>query len=164
MDAIFDFLATLGTSVLLILLVAAHILEEALKGFRRFFNREWFRTERDDFPTSRIKALLVDQVGLFAALSLLTLIGTAWSPARFAVVGFIATDVVQHGTFSIVRGKYSPGVATSLLYLLFVVWFVRTPPDPIDTTSMVAAAVGAAALAGNYTLAWMKVRRWRRET
>ena len=164
MDAIFDFLATLGTSVLLILLIGAHILEEALKGFRRFFNLEWFRTGRDDFPTSKIKALLVDQIGLFAALSLLTLVGAAWSPAIFAVVGFIAADVVQHGAFSIGRGQYSPGVATSVLYGLFVIWFVRSPPHPIDATSMAAAGVGAAALAGNYALAWMKVRRWRRDT
>ena len=85
MDAVVDFLATLGNSVLLIMLVAAHILEEALKGFRRFFNLEWFRTGRDDFPTSKTKAVLIDQIGLFLALSLLALLGTVWSPAMYAV-------------------------------------------------------------------------------
>lgn len=163
MDAVVDFLATLGNSVLLIMLVAAHILEEALKGFRRFFNLEWFRTGRDDFPTSKTKAVLVDQIGLFLALSLLALLGSVWSPAMYAVVGFIAADVIQHGTFSIVRRKYSPGVATSALYLLFVGLFLRSDSVRFDASTLTAMTIGAAALAGNYALASMRVRRWRQQ-
>jgi hypothetical protein len=164
MDALVDFLATLGNALLLILLVGAHILEEALKGFRRFFNLEWFRTGRDDFPTSRTKAILVDQIGLFLALSLLAVVGTVWSLATYAVVGFIAADVIQHGAFSIVRRKYSPGVATSLLYFLFVMLFLRSDSVRVDASALAAMAVGAAALAGNYGLAWMRVKRWRKQT
>jgi hypothetical protein len=164
MDALLDFLGALGGSVLLIMLVAAHILEEALMGFRRFFNLEWFKTGRDDFPTSRLKAILVDQLGLFLALSMLALLGTVSSPAMYAVVGFIAADVVQHVTFSVVRRKYSPGVATSVLYFLFVIAFLRGDSVRLDTSTLVAMIVGAAALAGNYGLAWMRVRRWRQQT
>jgi uncharacterized protein with HXXEE motif len=164
MDTIADFFAALGTSALLIVLVASHILEEALKGFRRFFNLDWFRTGRDDFPTSKTKAILVDQIGLFLALSLLILAGAAWTPLMYVVVGFITADVVQHVSFSVFRSKYTPGVATSVLYLSFVIWFVRTSPDPFGAASLVAAAIGAAALVGNYLLAWVKVRRWRQET
>lgn len=163
MDTLIDFLTNLGNAVLLVLLVGAHILEEALAGFRRFFNLEWFRTGRDNFPTSRTKAVLVDQIGLFLALSTMSLIGTASPYATYAVIGFIAADVIQHGTFSLVRRTYSPGVATSVLYFLFVMFFLRSGSARIDAPALGAMALGAAALAGNYGLAWMRVKRWRQQ-
>jgi hypothetical protein len=160
MESFVDVLVGLRSSLLLILLVAAHILEEVVKGFRRFFNLEWFQTGRDDFPTSKRKALRVDQLGLFVMLSLLALAGARWPPALYVAVGFISADVVQHAIFSLVRGRYTPGVATSALYLAFVVHVVRQV-EAFDACVLGAMAVGAAALLANYATASFKVRRSR---
>ena len=103
MDAIADILENLGTSLVLIVIVGMHIAEEALKGFRRFLNLKWFRTENEDCPVSKLKALVIDQVGLFLALALLALVGIKWPFFIYIAVGFITADLIQHSVFSIGR-------------------------------------------------------------
>lgn len=169
MESIINFLGHLGTSLVLIVIVGAHILEEALKGLRRFFNLEWFRTGREDFPVTRLKALVVDQLGVFLGLSLLALGGTLWPVLTWVAVGFITADLIQHGVFSIARQTYTPGVATSVLYLIYVVYFLAySDLGRLDEglglgRALGGAAVGASVLLGNYLLASWKVRKWRRQ-
>lgn len=165
MESIADFLGEPGTSLVLIVIVGAHILEEAFKGFRRFFNLEWFRTGREDFPVTKIKSLVIDQVGLFIGLTGLALLalqpGRFWPNLIWVAVGFIAADLIQHFVFSIVRQKYSPGVATSVLYLIFVLYFIRSTPAFGIANPWIPLVVGAAGLLSNYVLASRKVRKWR---
>src|SRR5262245_63998824 len=85
-----------GISLVLIVIVGAHILEEALKGFRRFFNLEWFQTGREEFPVTKREALRKDQVGLFLGLALLALLGIKWPFFLFIAIGFITADLIQH--------------------------------------------------------------------
>lgn len=169
MESVANFLGHLGTSLLLIVIVGAHILEESLKGLRRFFNVEWFRTGREDFPVTKLKALVVDQVGLFLGLSLLALGGILWPLLIWVAVGFIIADLIQHSVFSIGCRKYTPGVATSAFYLIYAIYFFaysdlgkmgeRVRPE----WAVVSLAVGASGIVLNYALASRKVRKWRRE-
>jgi len=174
--------------IVLIVIVGAHILEEAFApfrlldtgkrriGFRRFFNLEWFQTGDEGFPTSKRKAFFGEQVGLFVGLALLTLLSTwwpewlewpgwltqyAWWPAAlmWVVVGFITADLIQHNVFSYVRRKYSPGVATSVLYMLFVIFFLRFGSGKVNIIEWVAMGYGATFLVGNYLVAVWRVRR-----
>ncbi|MFQ5740500.1 MAG: HXXEE domain-containing protein [Acidobacteriota bacterium] len=169
MESIANFLGDFGTSLVLIVIVGAHILEEVLKGFRRFLNLEWFRTGREDFPVTKLKALIIDQVGLFLGLALLALGGTLWPILIWVAVGFITADVIQHGVFSIGRRKYTPGIATSALYFMYVLYFfARSDLRGLNESlklgwALGGMALGAAGLAFNYVLASWKVRKWRRE-
>jgi len=155
----------------LIVIVGAHILEEVFAsfrlldagerkvGFRRFFNLEWFQTGDEEFPVTRRTALVKDQIGLFILLTLLVLGSIQWSGLMWVVVGFIIADLVQHSVFSLVRRKYSPGVATSVLYLIFVIYFFGFEVEEVITTlEWGAMALGAALLVGNYIMAAWKVR------
>ena len=150
---------SLGTSLLLVTIVGAHIFEERIKNFRRFFNLEWFRTGREDFPTTKLKALLVDQVGLFMSLTLFALLGITGLFFICIVVGFIMADLIQHAVFSIGRRKYTPGVVTSALYFIYVIYFLTR--FELQGLHLVGMVLGAAGLAINYALAYRKVRKWR---
>ncbi|NIQ04497.1 MAG: HXXEE domain-containing protein [Candidatus Korarchaeota archaeon] len=157
-----DFLGALGASLLLIAIVGVHILEEVAKGLRRFFNLEWFRTGDEDFPITKRKAILIDQVGLFVGLALLALLGIKWSFLTWIAIGFITADLIQHGIFSIARRKYTPGVATSLLYLIYVSYVMaRSEFGGLNERALIAMALGAAALIINYILAARKVQKRR---
>ena len=57
-----------SVSIALIALAAVHILEEAVKDFRAFFNTEWF-DGNENCPVSRFKGLYVDKIGLFLILA-----------------------------------------------------------------------------------------------
>lgn len=92
-----------GVSLALIILVGVHILEERLKGFRRFLNLEWFRTGKEDVPVSRLAEVLKDQVGLFMVLTALALLGMLNATFIFIAVGFVTADIIQHVVFSLVR-------------------------------------------------------------
>lgn len=164
-------------SVALIIIVLAHILEEVFapyksshdgshqRGFRRFFNLEWFQTGRDDFPVSKFKARFFDQIGLFLVLTLLALLG-AFRTAEFILVavGVVTADLIQHFVFSIVRRQYSPGVATSPLYLVYVLYFsfFELPQLTIGLERILwYMIIGASLLILNYVVASIRVRKWR---
>jgi len=157
-------------TVVLIGIVGAHILEEVFApfklldtgkhavGFRRFFNLEWFKTGDEEFPVTKCTALVKDQVLLFIVLSLLALGSTMWPVLMWVVVGFIIADLIQHSVFSLVRRKYSPGVATSVLYLIFVIYFLGSEAgETITNVKLGAMALGAALLVLNYVMAVRKV-------
>ncbi len=150
---------SLGTSLVLVTIVGAHIFEERIKNFRRFFNLEWFRTGREDFPTTKLKAIIIDQVGLFLSLSLFALLGITGLFFICIVVGFIMADLIQHAVFSIGRRKYTPGVVTSALYFIYVIYFLTR--FELQGLHLVGMVLGAAGLAINYALAYRKVRKWR---
>ncbi|MFQ5616468.1 MAG: HXXEE domain-containing protein [bacterium] len=151
----------LSASVILIALAAVHILEEAVKGFRSFFNTVWFNGNKN-CPVGRIKGVLVDKIGLFLLLAALALTG-AWVDGRWILiaVGILTADLLQHALFSISKKNYTPGVATSFLYLVYVVYFfsldeLQIPVD--DLWAGIAMAVGAAFIGANYLAARRKVR------
>ena len=164
MEFIKNFLGDLGTSLVLIVIVGVHILEEAMKGFRRFFNVDWFKTGDDEFPVSKWEALLKDQIGLFGLLAALAIVGIFWTPAILIAVGFITADLIQHAVFSIARRRYTPGIATSALYLLYVLYFelvVLGLPFGLGTLGFMA--LGAGGLLLNYSIASWRVRKRQRE-
>lgn len=150
---------SLGTSLVLVTIVGAHIFEERIKNFRRFFNLEWFRTGREDFPTTKLKAIIIDQVGLFLSLSLFALLGLTGLFFICLVVGFIMADLIQHAVFSIGRRKYTPGVVTSVLYFIYVLVFLAR--FELQGMHFAGMALGVAGLSINYILAYRKVRKWR---
>jgi hypothetical protein len=149
-------------AIVLVAAAAVHIGEEAVAGFRRFLNTEWF-AGNENCPVTRRKGLLMDKIGLFVVLTGLAIAG-ALVDARLILVavGFVAADLVQHAGFSIAKRGYTPGVATSALYLVYVVYLFSHAElryllnDPL---AWVALAVGAGGIALNYWLAWTKVRR-----
>jgi hypothetical protein len=151
-------------AIVLVALAAVHISEEAAKGFRGFFNTEWFEGSKN-CPVGRKKGLLVDQVGLFLVLAFLAVFGALLYPPFFLVaVGVISADLVQHASFSIAKRRYTPGVATSVLYLLYIVYFFAGEEGRRLLTLgwvWVAMAVGVAFIAGNYAYASWKVQTGR---
>lgn len=150
-----------NASIVLIALAAVHIAEEAVKGFRSFFNMDWF-DGNEDCPVSRIKGLFVDQIGLFLLLVLFAVMGALFNPRWILVaVGIITADLVQHAIFSIAKRKYTPGVATSVLYLLYVAYFLgREELRGLIHLDWAWGAMmgGMAFIAINYVLASLKVR------
>ena len=65
----------------------------------------------------------------------------------FISIGIIAADVAQHLTFSIVKKDYTPGIATTALYVIYVVYFLNQRQIGIgvdDLLAWIAMAVGAA--------------------
>lgn len=147
-------------SIVLIALAGIHITEEGVKGFRSFLNTKWF-PGNVDCPVSRKKGLFVDQIGLFLLLTVLAFAG-AQRDSRWLLVavGIVAADLVQHAIFSIAVRDYTPGVATSALYLLYVIYFfdleeVRQVMD--RRWAWAALAAGAAVIAINYLMARRKV-------
>lgn len=149
--------------LVLIPIVAVHIFEERLKGFRRFFNQEWFGSDKENFPVSNLEALLKDQLGLFVLLSLLSLAGAFNIIFILVAVGFVTADLVQHAIFSISKRQYTPGVATSVLYLGYVVYFdffeLSRLHIRFDWTTLVFMALGAGIIVFNYLRAARKVRK-----
>jgi hypothetical protein len=149
----------------LIALAAAHIGEEAANGFRRFFNMEWFKGNAN-CPVGPNKGLYFDQIGLFLLLAGSAVFGAWRSPRLILIaVGIIAADLVQHAIFSISKGKYTPGVATSALYLLYVVYFFSREDGRRLLTpgwgGLVALAAGASFIVINYAFARWKVQTGR---
>lgn len=149
-------------AILLVGAAAVHIGEETVAGFRRFLNTEWF-AGNENCPVTRRKGLLMDKIGLFVALTGLAIAGVLVDPLWILVaVGFIAADLVQHASFSVAKRGYTPGVATSALYLAYIVYFfshaeLRSLLN--DLLAWVALVAGAAGIVINYGLAWRKVRR-----
>lgn len=141
-------------AVVLIVLAAIHILEEAVKGFRGFFNTEWFNGNAD-CPVGRAKGLFVDQIGLFLVLAVLAWLGDRWI---IIAVGILAADVAQHALFSFAKKRYTPGVATSVLYLGYVIYIFAAGGVRLTGLDWLALAAGGTFIAGNYLLASWKVR------
>lgn len=153
---------TWAMAILLVVAAAVHIGEEAVAGFRRFLNTEWF-AGNENCPVTRRKGLLADKIGLFVVLTGFAIAG-ALVDARLILVavGFIAADMMQHAGFSIAKRGYTPGVATSALYLAYVVYFFSHAELRhllSEPWSWLALAVGAGGIALNYWLAWSKVQR-----
>src|SRR5262249_3024990 len=151
-------------SIVLIGLAALHIGEEVVAGFRRFFNVEWF-AGTEDCPVSRTKGLLVDQIGLFLLMAGAALIGSAIDARLLLVpIGIITADLVQHGIFSVVKARYTPGVGTSALYLAYVVYFFTR--NELKNSlyldwAWLALTTGIVLIAGNYLFSRARVRSGR---
>jgi len=145
-----------SVSVVLIVFVAVHILEEALKGFRTFFNTEWFGGTRN-CPVGRFKGVVIDQIGLFVLIACLA-VGGALIDGRWILVavGVVMADLVQHSVFSLAKRGYTPGIATCGLYLFYLVYFFAQvdPYAPTgDVPAWLAMATGASMIVANYILA-----------
>lgn len=145
-----------SVAIVLIVVVAVHILEEAIKGFRIFFNTEWF-DGKPNYPVGRFKGVVIDQIGLLALVASLAAAGSVLDGRWILVaVGIIMADLVQHTTFSIVKRAYTPGIATCALYLVYLVYFF-TQVDPYaptgDVPAWLAMATGASFIVANYILA-----------
>ena len=151
-------LASWSLSIALIVLAAAHIGEETLAGFTRFFNVTWF-AGNETCPVGRAKALWIDKIGLFAILALLALGGALNSELWILIaLGIITADVIQHFAFSIGTRGYTPGVATSVLYLGYILYFFSRPGLPVGWLAWLSFAVGLLFIASNYVMAAHKVR------
>jgi hypothetical protein len=154
-------LASWSLSIALIVLAAAHIGEETLAGFSHFFNVTWF-AGNETCPVGRAKALWIDKIGLFAILALLALGGALHSGLWILIaLGIITADVVQHFAFSIGTKGYTPGVATSVLYLGYIIYFFSRPETDgllSGWLAWLAFAVGLLFIASNYFMARHKVR------
>jgi Protein of unknown function with HXXEE motif len=113
-------------------------------------------------PVTRFKGLMIDKIGLFLTLSLFAVLGVTYNWTWiFISIGIIAADVAQHLTFSAVKKSYTPGVATIILYIIYIVYFLSQRQvwawlgEPL---SWVALAVGAIASQPQYrrprSIAW----------
>jgi hypothetical protein len=151
-----------GMAIVLIAVAAAHIAEESVADFRSFFNMQWFAGNQN-CPVTPFKGLVVDKIGLFLTLGLFAILGAGYD-ARwiFIAIGIITADLVQHAVFSLGKKGYTPGVATSAVYFVYVVYFFSQPDlrgllgDPL---AWAALGLGALFIAGNYWMARTKVRR-----
>lgn len=158
----------LQMAISLILVAGLHIGEEAVKGFRAFLNTRWFDGSQD-CPVSRFKGLFIDKIGLFAVLAGSALLGALVDPRWILIgVGILATDALQHLLFSAKTRRYTPGFATTFLYLAFLLYFVLLGPlrnvGALDSSAWAALGVGAVFIPGNYVIAASKVRRGDCET
>ena len=153
-----------SVSVVLILIVAVHILEEALKGFRIFFNTEWFGGKRN-CPVGKFKGVIIDQIGLFLLVAGLAVAGALVDGRWMLVaVGIVMADLVQHSAFSFAKRGYTPGIATCALYLVYLVYFFAQvePYAPNgDVPAWLAIATGASFIVANYILASKAIWRSR---
>ena len=153
---------TWNVSIALIASAACHIGEETVKDFRRFLNTEWFHGTKN-CPVGRLKGILIDKIGLWLFLAFLALLGSLFDGRWILVgVGIVTADIVQHALFSLGMKRYTPGLATCVLYLLFIAYFLAHAPVPSlanDVWAWAAMAAGAAFIGSNYLAASRKVRR-----
>jgi hypothetical protein len=149
----------IGLAAVLIAIAAAHIAEEARAGFTRFLNTEWFAGNAT-CPVGRFKGLYFDKIGLLAGIVLASLLAVwvdgswIWIP-----IGILIADSLQHVVFSASTRRYTPGLATCVLYLAFLVYFFGRLGLPDGWPGWLALVVGAAVIAGNYAMAAAKVRK-----
>ena len=153
---------TWSVSIALIASAAFHIGEETVKGFRTFLNTAWFDGTKN-CPVGRLKGLLIDKIGLWLFLALLALLGSLFDGRWILVgLGIVTADIVQHALFSLGMKRYTPGLATCALYLVYIAYFLAQCPVPglaDDVWAWAAMAAGAAFIGGNYLSASHKVRR-----
>ncbi|MGD2090309.1 MAG: HXXEE domain-containing protein [Candidatus Aminicenantes bacterium] len=150
--------------------VLAHILEERIKDLRYFFNIKWFKTGDRNFPITRFEALWKDQVGLFfllAAMAYLAYIGKFGGITILIAVGFVTADTIQHTVFSIARRSYTPGIATSVLYMGYVLNFylveVKLAAQDLGMGRIIVyTGLGGALLLLNYLILSKKVKNRRK--
>lgn len=153
-----------------IVFVGAHIFEERIKDLRYFFNIKWFKTGDPNFPVARFEALWKDQVGLFivlAAMAYLAYIGKFGGVTILMAVGFVTADTIQHAVFSIARRSYTPGIATSVLYMGYVLYFylfeLKTAAQDLGMgRTLVYVGLGGVLLLLNYLILSMKVKSRRK--
>jgi hypothetical protein len=152
------------------IIVGGHILEENLKKLRLFFNIKWFKTGDRNFPVTSFEALWKDQVGLFivlATMAYLAYIGKFGGVTILIAVGFITADTIQHTVFSIGRKIYNPGIATSVLYIGYILNFylveVKLAAQDLGMGRiLVYTGLGGALLLLNYLILSKKVKNWRK--
>jgi len=156
--------------LMFIAFVGAHILEERIKDLRLFFNIKWFKTGDEEFPVTRFEALWKDQVGLFfilATMAYLAYLGIFGGVTILIAVGFITADTIQHTVFTIARRSYTPGIATSVLYMGYILNFYLVElkfaaQDLGMGRSLVYLVLGGALLLLNYLILSKKVRNRRK--
>jgi hypothetical protein len=150
-----------------IVFVGAHIFEEYFKDLRCFFNIKWFKTGDPNFPVTRLEALWKDQVGLFivlATMAYLAYLGKFGGVTILIAVGFVTADTIQHSVFSIVKRSYTPGIATSLLYMGYVLYFYLfqlklAAQDLGMGWTLMYTGLGGTLLLFNYLILSMKVKK-----
>lgn len=94
-----------------------HTLEEYTfpGGFIRWFNREYFASRNDNFPLSTKKAFLTDSLAGAAIVVTVAFAGTTLYWLSLGFVSLMFVNGMVHIADSITRGRYSPGVVSSLL-------------------------------------------------
>jgi hypothetical protein len=95
-----------------------HTLEEYTLpgGFIRWFNRDYFSSDNDDFPLSTKKAFLTDSLAGIAIVATVAFVGTSLYWLSLGFVSLMFVNGMVHIADSITRGRYSPGVVTSVLF------------------------------------------------
>jgi hypothetical protein len=157
--------------LMFIVFVGAHIFEERIKDLRDFFNIKWFKTGDKNFPVTRFEALWKDQLGLFIALATmayLAYIDKFGGVTILIAVGFVTADTIQHSVFSIARRSYTPGIATSILYMGYILNFYLVElkfaaQDLGIGRTIVYTGLGGALLLLNYLILSKKVRNRRKQ-
>ena len=140
---------------------ALHLLEEqALLSFRHWFNRWVFRSGADQFPLSSLMNGIVN-IGLLSVLMIglsLASVASPWTVSVF--LGVIGLDAVLHIVLSFTTRKFSPGAATSLLYLWLA--YHELAKGWHSGSWYAGMALGALILGSSYLLAWYRVSRAKR--
>jgi len=151
-----------NVSMALIFSAAFHIGEETVKGFRPFLNTEWFDGTKN-CPVGRFKGIVIDKIGLWLFLALLAFLGWLVDGRWILVgVGVVAADIVQHALFSLRMKRYTPGLATCVLYVIYLAYVLRQVSVSRlagDVLALAALAMGGAFIGGNYVSARHKLRR-----
>lgn len=114
---------TWSVAVVLIALAAAHMAEQVVAGFRGFEAR---RCASDDCSTAMERASFVaGEIGLFLLVVALAVSGVLVDPFWLWIgLGMIAADVAKHVTSSLSAQAYTPGLATSVAYLMYGAWLL----------------------------------------
>lgn len=155
----------------LIIFAGAHIIEERMKDLRYFFNIKWFKTGDENFPVTRMEALWKDQAGLFIALAAMAYLaykGIFDGVTLLLAVGFVTADTIQHSLFTIAKRGYTPGIATSVLYMGYVLYFYLfelklAARDLGIGRTFVYLGLGGALLLLNYLILRKKVKNRRKQ-
>jgi hypothetical protein len=114
---------TWSVAVVLIALAAAHLAEEVVAGLRGF---EVPRRVGDDCGAAMARASFVaGRIGHFLLLVALAASGVLVDPFWLWLgLGMIAADVAKHVTSSLSARAYTPGLGTSVAYLVYGAWLL----------------------------------------
>jgi hypothetical protein len=135
-----------------------HTLEEYTLpgGFIRWFNREYFASRNDNFPLSTKKAFLTDSLAGVAIVVTVAFAGTSLFWLSLGFVSLMFVNGMVHIADSITRGRYSPGVVTSILFNVplggYIIYFYLSGgyAGPVDVA--IAYAIGLLGHLGFYRM------------
>jgi len=149
------------TELIYLLFAVVHPVSELLGGtnLRIFLNKDYYGTNRDDFPVSRLRgvggslAVLVFLVIPFLGLDW----GVDWWNLAF---GLAVADVIQHAVHFVRRPQEAaPKVHLITILVVLGLMLVDHQPTLSGTASLGSAIFGALLILGNWGLNSLLVSR-----